>query len=187
MDNYEEIIKNCRERMSSSLNNFGDNLKKIRTGRASPAMLDGIYVDSYGNETPLNQCCSITVEDSKTLSLSPWDKSLVKEIDRAIQKSDLGINPTTQGEIIRIIMPPLTEESRIELTKKAKSEAESGRIAIRNIRRDSISSMKDLEKKGELTEDDITDADKEIQELTSQFIEDLDSALNAKEKDLLTI
>ena len=187
MDNYEEIIKNCRERMSSSLNNFGDNLKKIRTGRASPAMLDGIYVDYYGNETPLNQCCLITVEDSKTLSLSPWDKSLVKEIDRAIQKSDLGINPTTQGEIIRIIMPPLTEESRIELTKKAKSEAESGRIAIRNIRRDSISSMKDLEKKGELTEDDITDADKEIQELTSQFIEDLDSALNAKEKDLLTI
>ena len=150
-------------------------------------MLDGINVDYYGNETPLNQCCSITVEDSKTLSLSPWDKSLVKEIDRAIQKSDLGINPTTQGEIIRIIMPPLTEESRIELTKKAKSEAESGRIAIRNIRRDSISSMKDLEKKGELTEDDITDADKEIQELTSQFIEDLDSALSAKEKDLLTI
>ncbi len=187
MDNYEEIIKNCRERMSSSLSNFGDNLKKIRTGRASPAMLDGIYVDYYGNETPLNQCCSITVEDSKTLSLSPWDKSLVKEIDKAIQKSDLGINPTTQGEIIRIIMPPLTEESRIELTKKAKSEAESGRIAIRNIRRDSISSMKDLEKKGELTEDDIMDADKEIQELTSQFIEDLDSALSAKEKDLLTI
>ena len=118
MDNYEEIIKNCRQRMSSSLSNFGDNLKKIRTGRASPAMLDGIYVDYYGNETPLNQCCSITVEDSKTLSLSPWDKSLVKEIDRAIHKSDLGINPTTQGEIIRIIMPPLTEESRIELTKK---------------------------------------------------------------------
>ena len=187
MASYEEILKSCTDRMQSSFNNFSDNLKKIRTGRANPGMLDGIMVDYYGNMTPLNQCCSITVEDSKTLSLSPWDKSLVKEIDKAIQKSDLGINPTTQGEIIRIIMPPLTEESRIELTKKAKSEAESGRIAIRNIRRDSISSMKDLEKKGELTEDDITDADKEIQELTSQFIEDLDSALSAKEKDLLTI
>ena len=150
MDKYQEILDLCDERMNSSLLNFGDNLKKIRTGRANPAMLDGIMVDYYGNMTPLNQCCSITVEDSKTLSLSPWDKSLVQEIDKAIQKSDLGINPNVSGDVIRIIMPPLTEESRIDLTKKAKAEAENGRIAIRNIRRDALASMKALEKDGEL-------------------------------------
>ena len=119
MASYEEILESCTNRMQSSLNSFNDNLKKIRTGRANPAMLDGIQVDYYGNMTPLNQCCSITVEDSKTLSLSPWDKGLIQEIDRAIQKSDLGINPTVTGDVIRIIMPPLTEESRIDLTKKS--------------------------------------------------------------------
>ena len=133
MDKYQQILDSCEERMTSSFKNFTDNLKKIRTGRANPAMLDGINVDYYGTMTPLNQCCSITVEDSKTLSLSPWDKGLVQEIDRAIQKSDIGINPTVAGDVIRIIMPPLTEESRIDLTKKAKAEAENGRIAIRNI------------------------------------------------------
>ena len=138
MDSYENIIGDCENRMQSSLNNFNDNLKKIRTGRANPSMLDGIMVDYYGTETPLNQCCSITVEDSKTLSLSPWDKSLVQEIDRAIQKSDLGINPTVAGEVLRIIMPPLTEESRKDLTKRARNEAENARVAIRNIRRDSL-------------------------------------------------
>ena len=187
MDNYEEIIKNCRQRMSSSLSNFGDNLKKIRTGRASPAMLDGINVDYYGNETPLNQCCSITVEDSKTLSLTPWDKGLVQEIDKAIQKSDLGINPTVAGEVIRIIMPPLTEESRKDLIKKAKAEAENGRVAIRNIRRDAMTSMKNLEKGGELTEDDISDSEKDIQEITEKYINLVDQSLESKEKDLLTI
>ena len=162
MASYEEILESCTDRMQSSLNNFSDNLKKIRTGRANPAMLDGIMVDYYGNMTPLNQCCSITVEDSKTLSLSPWDKGLVQEIDKAIQKSDLGINPTVAGDVIRIIMPPLTEESRIDLTKKAKAEAENGRIAIRNVRRDALTAMKNLEKEGELTKDDISDSEKDI-------------------------
>jgi len=185
MDKYQEILDSCDERMNSSLSNFGDNLKKIRTGRANPAMLDGIMVDYYGNMTPLNQCCSITVEDSKTLSLSPWDKSLVQEIDKAIQKSDLGINPNVSGDVIRIIMPPLTEESRIDLTKKAKAEAENGRIAIRNIRRDALTSMKALEKDGELTEDDISDSEKDIQDITSKYIKLVDDSLAAKEKDLL--
>ena len=185
MDKYQEILDSCDERMNSSLSNFGDNLKKIRTGRANPAMLDGIMVDYYGNMTPLNQCCSITVEDSKTLSLSPWDKSLVQEIDKAIQKSDLGINPNVSGDVIRIIMPPLTEESRIDLTKKAKAEAENGRIAIRNIRRDALTSMKSLEKDGELTEDDISDSEKDIQDITSKYIKLVDDSLAAKEKDLL--
>ena len=187
MDSYENIIGDCENRMQSSLNNFNDNLKKIRTGRANPSMLDGIMVDYYGTETPLNQCCSITVEDSKTLSLSPWDKSLVQEIDRAIQKSDLGINPTVAGEVLRIIMPPLTEESRKDLTKRARNEAENARIAIRNIRRDSLASMKSLEKDGELTKDDISDSEKEIQEITNKHINLVDQSVAAKEKDLLTI
>ena len=187
MDKYQGILDSCVERMSSSLSNFGDNLKRIRTGRANPSMLDGIMVDYYGNMTPLNQCCSITVEDSKTLSLSPWDKSLVQEIDKAIQKSDLGINPNVSGDVVRIIMPPLTEESRIDLTKKAKAEAENGRIAIRNIRRDALTSMKALEKDGELTEDDISDSEKDIQDITSKYIKLIDDSLASKEKDLLTI
>ena len=187
MASYEEILESCTDRMQSSLNNFSNNLKKIRTGRANPAMLDGIMVDYYGNMTPLNQCCSITVEDSKTLSLSPWDKGLVQEIDKAIQKSDLGINPTVAGDVIRIIMPPLTEESRIDLTKKAKAEAENGRIAIRNVRRDALTAMKNLEKDGELTKDDISDSEKDIQDITTKFINLVDSSLASKEKDLLTI
>ena len=187
MASYEEILESCTNRMQSSLNSFNDNLKKIRTGRANPAMLDGIQADYYGNMTPLNQCCSITVEDSKTLSLTPWDKGLVLEIDKAIQKSDLGINPTVTGDVIRIIMPPLTEESRIDLTKKAKAEAENGRIAVRNVRRDALTSMKNLEKDGELTKDDISDSEKDIQEITTKFIELIDSSLASKEKDLLTI
>ena len=187
MDKYQQILDSCSERMRSSLNSFSDSLKKIRTGRANPAMLDGIQVDYYGTMTPLNQCCSITVEDSKTLSLSPWDKGLVQEIDRAIQKSDLGINPTVTGDVIRIIMPPLTEESRVDLTKKAKAEAENGRIAVRNIRRDALTSMKNLEKDGELTKDDISDSEKDIQDITTNFINQIDSSLAAKEKDLLTI
>ena len=186
MDKYQQILDSCEERMTSSFKNFTDNLKKIRTGRANPAMLDGINVDYYGTMTPLNQCCSITVEDSKTLSLSPWDKGLVQE-DRAIQKSDIGINPTVAGDVIRIIMPPLTEESRIDLTKKAKAEAENGRIAIRNIRRDALAAMKNLEKEGELTEDDISDSEKDIQEITSKYINSVDESLESKEKDLLTI
>ena len=187
MASYEEILESCTNRMQSSLNSFNDNLKKIRTGRANPAMLDGIQVDYYGTMTPLNQCCSITVEDSKTLSLTPWDKGLVQEIDRAIQKSDLGINPTVTGDVIRIIMPPLTEESRIDLTKKAKAEAENGRSAVRNVRRDALTSMKSLEKDGERTKDDISDSEKDIQDITTKFVDLIDSSLASKEKDLLTI
>ncbi len=123
----------------------------------------------------------------KTLSLTPWDKGLVQEIDKAIQKSDLGINPTVAGEVIRIIMPPLTEESRKDLIKKAKGEAENGRVAIRNIRRDAMTSMKNLEKGGELTEDDISDSEKDIKEITEKYINLVDQSLESKEKDLLTI
>ena len=187
MDKYENILNDCETRMGSSLKNFKESIQKIRTGRANPNMLDGIMVDYYGVDTPLNQCCSITVEDSNTLSLRPWDKGLVQEIDNAIQKTDLGINPTVAGEVIRIIMPPLTEESRKDLIMKAKGEAENGRVAIRNIRRDAMTSMKNLEKGGELTEDDISDSEKDIKEITEKYINLVDQSLESKEKDLLTI
>ena len=180
-------IENTRNTMIKSISHFESELLKIRAGRANPGMLSSISIDYYGTETPLNQCCSITVEDSKTLSLTPWDKSLVQEIDKSIQKSALGINPTVAGQGIRIIMPPLTEDSRRDLTKKAKAEAENARIAIRNIRRDSLASMKALEKDGELTEDDISDSEKDIQEITDDFSKQIDSTLESKEKDLLTI
>ncbi len=187
MENNQEIIENAELNMIASVNHLETELAKIRAGKANPIMLKGVSVEYYGNMTPLNQCCSITVEDSKTLSLSPWDKGLVQEIDRAIQKSDLGINPTVAGDVIRIIMPPLTEESRIDLTKKAKAEAENGRIAIRNVRRDALTAMKNLEKEGELTKDDISDSEKDIQDITTKFIDQVDSSLASKEKDLLTI
>ena len=181
------ILEVADEQMKESIVRLDAMLSKIRAGKANPQMLSSVKVDYYGTMTPLNQCCSITVEDSKTLSLSPWDKGLVQEIDKAIQKSDIGINPTVAGDVIRIIMPPLTEESRIDLTKKAKAEAENGRIAVRNIRRDALAAMKSLEKDGELTEDDISDSEKDIQEITSKFIKSVDDSLESKEKDLLTI
>ena len=183
----DNIHNDANSRMDQAVKHTQMELSKIRTGRANPNMLDGIMVDYYGVDTPLYQCCSITVEDSKTLSLTPWDKGLVQEIDKAIQKSDLGINPTVAGEVIRIIMPPLTEESRKDLIKKAKGEAENGRVAIRNIRRDAMTSMKNLEKGGELTEDDISDSEKDIQEITEKYINLVDQSLESKEKDLLTI
>ena len=183
----EEILKDVNHRMDQAVLHTNMELNKVRTGRANPEMFNSLSVDYYGTMTPLNQCCSITVEDSKTLSLSPWDKGLVQEIDKAIQKSDIGINPTVAGDVIRIIMPPLTEESRIDLTKKAKAEAENGRIAVRNIRRDALAAMKSLEKEGELTEDDISDSEKDIQEITSKYIKSVDDSLESKEKDLLTI
>ena len=187
MDSYENIIGDCENRMQSSLNNFNDNLKKIRTGRANPSMLDGIMVDYYGTETPLNQCCSITVEDSKTLSLSPWDKSLVQEIDRAIQKSDLGINPTVAGEVLRIIMPPLTEESRKDLTKRARNEAENARVAIRNIRREANEDLKKKLKDKKISEDENKNFEKNIQKITDSNIENIEKILIEKEKEIIQI
>ena len=187
MDKYENILNDCEARMASSLKNFKESIQKIRTGRANPNMLDGIMVDYYGVDTPLNQCCSITVEDSKTLSLTPWDKGLVQEIDKAIQKSDLGINPTVAGEVIRIIMPPLTEESRKDLIKKAKGEAENGRVAIRNIRRDANEELKKLLKSKEIGEDEEKSFEKNVQNITDKHISIVDEKVSSKEKEIMTI
>ena len=173
--------------MDKAIEVFLKELSSLRTGRANASMLDLIKVDVYGQQMPINQVGSITTPEPRMINIQVWDANNVSLVDAAIQKSDLGINPNVSGDVIRIIMPPLTEESRIDLTKKAKAEAENGRIAIRNIRRDALTSMKALEKDGELTEDDISDSEKDIQDITSKYIKLVDDSLAAKEKDLLTI
>ena len=183
----DDILKECQDKMQKALKSFTVEISKIRGGAVNKSIFDDIKVDYYGAQTPLNQLCNINTNEASSIILSPYDVSVADEIVKAIQKSDLGINPTVAGEVIRIIMPPLTEESRKDLIKKAKGEAENGRVAIRNIRRDAMTSMKNLEKGGELTEDDISDSEKDIQEITEKYINLVDQSLESKEKDLLTI
>jgi ribosome recycling factor len=183
----DEIKADADERMGKSLESMQAAFAKIRTGRATPSLLNGITVDYYGVETPLSQVASVNVEDARTLAISPWEKQLVPVIEKALLKSDLGINPSTAGNVIRVPMPPLTEENRRDLAKVARQEAENGRIAIRNIRRDAISDIRELAKEKEVAEDDAHRAEEGIQKMTDRRIEEVDSALAAKEADLLEI
>jgi ribosome recycling factor len=183
----EDIKKDASVRMQKSIDALKGNFNKIRTGRAHPSILDGITVDYYGTETPLSQVANVSVLDARTLSISPWEKQLTPDIEKAILKSDLGLNPATTGELIRLPMPPLTEETRKNFIKQAKSEAENSRIAIRNIRRDALADVKDLLKEKEISEDDERRAHDEIQKITDKFVADVDSALSDKEKDLMEI
>ena len=171
--------------MQKSLNALDSNFKKIRTGRANPSVVEDIKVDYYGNPTPLSQVANISVEDAKTLAISPYESDLVKEIERSIMDSDLGINPTTSGTTIRIIIPELTEETRRELTKKAKSEAENTKVSIRNVRREGNSQLKEFLKEKEISEDEERQGEEEMQRLTDEFISKVDESLALKEKDLL--
>ena len=162
-------------------------MKKIRTGRAHPSLLESILVSYYGNDTPLNQVANISVADARTLSVTPWEKNMVPEVEKAILKSDLGLNPATAGEVIRIPMPPLTEETRKGYIRQARQEAEHSRVSVRNIRRDVLSDFKDLLKEKEITEDDERRAQEAIQKLTDRFVESIDKVLEEKEKDLMEI
>ena len=164
---------------------FNPNFKKIITGRANPSVVEDIKVDYYGNPTPLSQVANISVEDAKTLAISPYESDLVKEIERSIMDSDLGINPTTSGTTIRIIIPELTEETRRELTKKAKSEAENTKVSIRNVRREGNSQLKEFLKEKEISQDEERQGEEEMQRLTDEFISKVDESLALKEKDLL--
>lgn len=150
----DEIIKDAEKRMTKSLASLDDAFKRIRTGRAHPSILDSVMVSYYGNDTPLNQLANVNVEEGRSLLISPWEKQIISDIEKAIMKSDLGLNPSNNGDTIRVPMPPLTEETRREYTKQAKNEAENARIAIRNIRRDANSDFKDLEKEKEISEDE---------------------------------
>ncbi|TQV85652.1 ribosome recycling factor [Exilibacterium tricleocarpae] len=182
-----EIKQDAEERMQKSVEALGNNFNKIRTGRAHPSILDGITVNYYGSDTPLNQVANISVLDARTLSLSPWEKQMVPEIEKAIMKSDLGLNPATTGELIRIPMPPLTEETRKGFIKQARAEAEGARVSIRSVRRDAIAHIKDLLKEKEIGEDDERRAEDDIQKITDKFVAEVDKALAVKEADLMEI
>ena len=183
----EDFKKDAEQRMAKTVEALGVAFNKIRTGRAHPSLLNGLSIDYYGVNTPLNQAASVTIEDSRTLSVSPYEKSLVPEIEKAIMKSELGLNPSTAGAVIRIPLPPLTEETRRSYGKQARHEAEGSRIGIRNIRRDVLSDIKDLLKEKEISEDEERKAQEDVQKITDRFIAKVEEALAAKEKDLLEI
>ena len=183
----EEIKKDASERMDKSVAALRQEFTKIRTGRAHTSLLDHITVDYYGNATPLNQVANVNVEDSRTLTVSPWEKSMVQAIEKAIMTSDLGLNPATAGTIIRVPLPPLTEERRKDMIRLVRQEAEGGRIAIRNIRRDALSDMKDLLKEKMIGEDDERRAEDEVQTITDKHIAEVDKTLAQKESELMEI
>jgi len=173
--------------MEKSIEALMHNFNKIRTGRAHPSLLDGIRVSYYGAETPLNQMANVNVEDARTLSLVPFDKTMVPEIERAIMKSDLGLNPATAGEVIRIPMPMLTEETRKGYIKQARSEAEAARVSVRNARRDAMALLKEMVKEKEISEDDERRGQDAVQKLTDSFVARVEEMLTGKEADLMEI
>jgi len=183
----EEIREDAEDRMKKTLASLDSAFAKIRTGRAHPSILDGVMIDYYGTDTPLKQVANIIVEDARSLLISPWEKPLIPLIEKAILKSDLGLNPSTSGENIRLPMPPLTEENRRDLAKVAKAEAENARIAIRNIRRDANSDLKEYHKEKEITEDGLREGEEMVQKLTNEKIKSIDKALGSKEADLMEI
>jgi len=183
----DEILKDAESRMGKSVESLSKELTKIRTGRAHPSLLDQVSVDYYGSDTPINQVANVNVEDSRTLVVTPWEKSMVQAVEKAIMNSDLGLNPATAGTVIRIPMPPLTEERRRDLVKVVKGEAEGGRVAIRNIRRDANSDFKDLLKDKDITEDEARDAEDAVQKLTDKLVAQVDEVLAAKEKELMEV
>jgi len=183
----DEIITDAEERMEKSLHSLDSAFNKIRTGRAHPGILDSVVVSYYGTDTPIQQVANISVEDARTIAVTPWEKNLLPEVEKAIMKSDLGLNPSNNGDVIRIPMPALTEETRKEYTRQAKHEAENARIAIRNIRRDANSHTKDLLKEKEISEDEERGAEQTIQKLTDTYVGKIDAKYSEKEADLLTI
>ncbi|MEH6585344.1 MAG: ribosome recycling factor [Halioglobus sp.] len=182
-----DVKKEANERMEKSLEALGHNFNKIRTGRAHPSLLDGLRVEYYGSETPLNQMANVNVEDARTLSLTAWDKSMIPAIEKAIMKSDLGLNPATAGEVIRIPMPMLTEETRKGYIRQARQEAESARVSVRNARRDANAMLKELKNDKEISEDDERRGQDEIQKATDTHIAKVEKMLASKEADLMEI
>ena len=173
--------------MQKSIEAFKANLAKIRTGRANPGILEHILVDYYGNPTPISQVANLGLADARTINVTPWEKNMVAVVEKAIRESDLGLNPATQGSVIRVPMPPLTEERRKELTKVVKAEGEDTKIAIRNLRRDANEHLKRLTKDKEISEDEERRAQDEIQKLTDKFVADVDKLIAEKEKEIMTV
>ncbi|AOE87115.1 ribosome recycling factor [Pseudomonas sp. TCU-HL1] len=182
-----EIKQEAQERMKKTLESLDHAFAKIRTGRAHPSILDSVMVSYYGSDTPLRQVANVIAEDSRTLALTVFDKSMIQAVEKAIMTSDLGLNPATAGTTIRVPMPALTEETRKGFTKQARSEAENARVAVRNIRRDALAQLKDLVKEKEISEDDERRAADDVQKLTDKFVGEVDKALENKEKDLMAV
>lgn len=182
-----EFLKEAEERMKKSLLSLDTAFNRIRTGRAHTSILDGVHVNYYGSDLPLNQVANVVVEDARTLMIAPWEKKMLTEIERAIMKADLGFNPSNNGDVIRVPMPSLTEQTRKEYTKQAKAEAEHARVAVRNIRRDANTHYKDLLKDKKIGEDEERRAEQSIQKLTDNYIAQIDKKYSAKEADLLSI
>jgi ribosome recycling factor len=183
----DDIKKDAAARMAKCVQTFQSDLKKLRTGRAHPSLIEHLKVDYYGSEVPLQQVASISVEEGRTLVVSPWEKSLVQAVEKAIQKSDLGLNPSTAGTVIRITMPPLTEERRRDLTKVVRHDAENARVAVRNVRRDVMADIKEMLKEKLISQDDERRAEAEVQKLTDKHVADIDHALAAKEKEIMQV
>jgi ribosome recycling factor len=183
----DDIKTDAATRMGKSVEALGHELAKVRTGRAHPSLLDHIRVSYYGSEVPISQVANINVEDARTLTVTPWEKNMVSPVEKAIMTSDLGLNPMTAGTVIRVPMPPLTEERRRDLIKVVKHEAEGAKVAIRNIRRDANHNLKDLVKEKMISEDDERRGQEIIQKLTDQHIKEVDEALEVKEQELLEI
>jgi len=183
----DEIIKDADSRMLKSIDSLKGELSKVRTGRAHPSLLEHIVVDYYGNDTPLNQVANIGVEDARTLTVTPWEKPMVQAVEKAIMKSDLGLNPNSAGSVIRIPMPQLTEERRRDLVKVVRHEGENAKVAIRNIRRDANSDFKSLEKDKDISEDEERKAQEDIQKLTDTCVKQIDEIIAEKEVDLMKV
>jgi len=183
----QDFNKDYDVKMKKTIEVVTGDFASVRAGRANAAVLDKITVDYYGTMTPINQVATISSPDPRSLMIQPWDKTLLKTIEKAIQTSDLGINPQNDGQVIRLIFPQLTEERRKELTKTVRKYAENGKVAIRNIRRDAMDKLKAAEKKGEMTEDDRDDCEKELQDLTDKYCKQLDELCAKKEKELMAV
>jgi ribosome recycling factor len=181
------IIKGLEERMQKSIDAFKKEITTIRTGRATPALLDRIQVEAYGSPTPINQLANVSVPDSRTLLVQPWDKSLLGAVEKALLKSDIGIHPVNDGNCIRLSVPSLNEERRRELTKVVKKKSEEGKISLRNIRRDIIEDLKKMEKAGTLTEDEMRRTQEKVQKITDKYIKDFDDISSHKEKEIMEI
>jgi ribosome recycling factor len=183
----DDIKKDAVTRMTKCVQTFQADTRKLRTGRAHPSLVENLKVDYYGSDTPLSQVANIAVEDGRTLVISPWEKSVVQAIEKAIFKSDLGLTPMTAGTVIRIPMPPLTEERRRDITKVLRHDAENARVAVRNVRRDVMNDIKDLLKEKLVSQDDERRAETEVQKLTDKHVADVDALLAAKEKEVMQV
>lgn len=183
----QEHIQQAEKKMTQSIEAYKNTLSKIRTGRANPGILDTVMVEYYGSMTALNQVANVSLLDARTLSVQAWEKDMTPKIEKAIRDSDLGLNPAAMGELIRVPMPPMTEERRVELTKVVRAEAENARIAVRNLRRDANDAVKRLQKEKEITEDDQKRAEAQVQKLTDKFVSQIDTITADKEKEIMSV